>query len=150
MIKNAISYVVEMPSAEEMREFASGFMSREPGEQERSTFGFAVHPVTQEVVSDFETGYCVSMLLWEKKIDLVHVFSDDYHKNQREILEHLKNLISYKTSGDVKFLSRYMFKTKVPLDLGLLEFYRQLNKKYVISEPSEHNDCFNSGFIEIK
>jgi recombination associated protein RdgC len=35
------------------------------------TLGFSQHPITGDVVSEFDGGYCLSVLSWEKKIDKV-------------------------------------------------------------------------------
>ncbi len=69
MIKNAIIYNVEMPTAAEMHVFAQANPVNKPSAQGRITTGFAKHPITGDLVSLFEGGYCVTILIWEKKID---------------------------------------------------------------------------------
>ncbi len=69
MIKNAIIYSVEMPTIAEMENFAAQFIVKKPGTHTRRTMGFTKHPVTSELVSPFEGGYCLTVLIWEKKID---------------------------------------------------------------------------------
>lgn len=69
MIKNAITYSVEMPTANEMVGFIEGYEVQKPSEYNVSTIGFAKHPITGDFVSDFSGGYCLSILRWTKKID---------------------------------------------------------------------------------
>ncbi|CAL9970279.1 exonuclease recombination-associated [Vibrio phage D63] len=69
MIKNAIIYTVEMPTVADMENYAAQFTVKKPGTHTRRTMGFTKHPVTSELVSPFEGGYCLSVLIWEKKID---------------------------------------------------------------------------------
>lgn len=70
MIKNLVSYRVEMPSAEEMSKFItdSCLYSCKPTHGQLSKLGFANHPVTRELVSEFDDGYCLTIDYWVKKI----------------------------------------------------------------------------------
>lgn len=71
MIKNAITYSVVMPqTAGEMIDHIvnNGIISREPGSQEISTFGFVGHPITGKFVSEFQNGYCISFREYKKDI----------------------------------------------------------------------------------
>ena len=77
MIKNAIVYSVEMPTPHEMWEYitqtgeaqVSAFVAKKPSDHQVSTLGFAKHPITGNGVSEFDGGYCLTILKWEKKID---------------------------------------------------------------------------------
>lgn len=68
MIKNAITYHVEMPSAVDMLEFTHEYMAEKPDLGQVKTVGFSAHPLMNEVVTEFPGGYCLSVLMWEKKI----------------------------------------------------------------------------------
>lgn len=68
MIKNAITYSVEMPTAQDMLEFTHEYMAEKPQHGQVKTVGFSSHPLMNEVVTEFTAGYCLSVLIWEKKI----------------------------------------------------------------------------------
>jgi len=77
MIKNAITYSVEMPHSQAMWEYmvetgeaqVSAYVAKKPSDHQLSTIGFAKHPVTGNGMSEFNGGYCLTILKWEKKID---------------------------------------------------------------------------------
>ena len=86
MIKNAITYSVEMPTGFEMLEFATKseffedtadgegklvelYTANKPRTAQLSTIGFAKHPLMGKYVAPFNGGYCLTILKWEKKID---------------------------------------------------------------------------------
>lgn len=69
MIKNAITYNVEMPTSADMLEFTTDYLAKKPGNYTVSTLGFAPHPITGDIVSDFNGGYCLTIKRWVKRID---------------------------------------------------------------------------------
>jgi len=95
MIKSAISYSVEMPSLDEMRKFIdkAELNVTRPSAQQMSTFGFDIHPVTRELVSSFEGGYCLTFKKYEKKIKpaaLREVLNAKYQNFEAELGRPLK------------------------------------------------------------
>lgn len=70
MIKNAISYHVEMPNYRDMTHFIvdSGFYARKPGNAELSTVGFSTHPETSAHISLYQGGYCLAVTVWKKNV----------------------------------------------------------------------------------
>lgn len=76
MIKNAITYSIEMPKAAAMDEFITGsveqidlFVASKPVDSQLFSCGFVRHPVTGDVVAQFKGGYCLTFRQYEKKID---------------------------------------------------------------------------------
>lgn len=78
MIKNAILYSIEMPNAHAMLghinqvdgDDTNKFIARKPHSNEIATIGFCKHPIIGETVSKFTGGYCLTVLKWEKKINV--------------------------------------------------------------------------------
>lgn len=70
MIKNAVSYHVEMPNANDMLDFIadSGFYARKPGDAELSSVGFSTHPESQLLVTGYQGGYCLAVTVWKKNV----------------------------------------------------------------------------------
>lgn len=70
MIKNAISYHVEMPNTNDMTDFIvkSDFLARKPGNAELSTVGFSIHPESQLLVTEYSGGYCLAVTVWKKNV----------------------------------------------------------------------------------
>ena len=134
MIKSAISYTVEMPTIAEMRKFIekSNLTVTRPTSQQRSTFGFEIHPVTKELVSEFEGGYCLTLKQYEKKIDA---------KALREVLNAKYQNIEDETGVPLKRKEKDAIKDDTVLDLlpGILPtpkvvfvYYRIASKTLIV------------------
>lgn len=71
MIKNAMLYklTVDEPLRLNKPEAFADSMANKPVQGQQSTIGFDKHPITKNVISEFNGGFCLTVKEWVKKVD---------------------------------------------------------------------------------
>lgn len=88
---------------------------------------------------------------YDNDIDLIHVYSDEWDSSPSSILQHIKNLIQYKKTSNIEYLSEHIkpgLYIEISNDLGLGTLFKKLGyKREEIGEPMFIDECYyNAGF----
>lgn len=132
MIKNAITYNVEMPKSIEMQDFIDCYESKKPDEYQAETLGFAKHPITGDFVSEFAGGYCLSILRWTKRIDRSAV-----NEALKERVAQFFQPIKKKEKDEIKAqIILEMLPHILPSPKYVFAYYHYESKTLIIDSPS--------------
>ena len=138
MIKNTISYHVEMPNVADMENFITNcdFKARKPGDAELQTVGFSAHPVTGQYVADFQDGYCITVVTWKKNIKASMI---------KPLLVERINALGYTPKKDEKSAIKDDIITellaKIPAEPKTILAYYHLPTKKLIVDTSNQKDA---------
>lgn len=136
MIKNAIVYQVLMPMNDGMLEFTKEHMSNKPDIGQVSTIGFTKHPITGEVVSAFQGGYCLTIQIWEKKLDNTAIKAEVNNRVESYELDLERKLTKKEHEGVKDDVICHLLLNILPTPKIVFAYYNGLTQHLFIDSPS--------------